>query len=106
MASLCSLAGRYVNPISTRFLAPMAASKIGPQVTQPGGFVSLESILGILKGFKLKLCSCADLKNCENPIINVIIIIEFILCENFSAGKVLFLYDVQNIKLLFCTDGL
>ncbi len=45
-ASLCSLAGRYNNPIPPRFLAPIDSLKIPAQATQPGGIGSLESILG------------------------------------------------------------
>jgi hypothetical protein len=34
-ASLCSLAGRYDNPIPTRFLVPIDCSKIPPQILVP-----------------------------------------------------------------------
>ena len=48
-ARLCSLAGRYDNPIPTRFLAPIDFLKIPALATQSGGIGSLESILGLLK---------------------------------------------------------
>jgi hypothetical protein len=56
-ASLCSLAGRYDNPIPPRFLAPIDFLKIpapARQATQPGGIGSLESILGLLKSLKIR----------------------------------------------------
>jgi hypothetical protein len=55
-ASLCSLAGRYDNPIPTRFLAPIDCLKIPAQATQAGGIDSLEAILGLLKSLKIPAC--------------------------------------------------
>jgi hypothetical protein len=52
-ASLCSLAGRYDNPIPPRLLAPIDCLKIPALATQPGGIDSLESILGLLKSLKI-----------------------------------------------------
>jgi hypothetical protein len=53
-ASLCSLVGRYVKPIPTRFQLPMAVSKIGPQVSARlqhslAGLVPWNRFLGSLK---------------------------------------------------------
>jgi hypothetical protein len=48
-SSLCSLAGRYDNPIPPRFLAPIDSLKIPALATQPGEIGPLESILGLLK---------------------------------------------------------
>jgi hypothetical protein len=45
-ASLCSLAGRYDNPMPTQFLVPIDCLKIPSLATQPGGIGSLELILG------------------------------------------------------------
>ncbi len=54
-ASLCSLAGRYDNPIPPRFQAPIDFLKIPAQATQPGGIGCLESILGLFKSLKIGL---------------------------------------------------
>jgi hypothetical protein len=43
-ASLCSLAGRYDNPIPPQFLAPQDFLKIPAQTTLASGIGSLESI--------------------------------------------------------------
>jgi hypothetical protein len=40
-ASPCSLAGRYNNPIPTRFLAPIDCSKIPTQTSKTGGDFNL-----------------------------------------------------------------
>ncbi len=53
-ASLCSLAGRYNNPIPTRCLAPIDFLKIPAQATKAGGIDSSESILGLLKSLKIR----------------------------------------------------
>jgi hypothetical protein len=53
-ASLFSLAGRCDNPIPPRFLAPRDFLKIPAQATLRGGMRSLESILGLLKGLKIR----------------------------------------------------
>jgi hypothetical protein len=52
-ASLCSLAGRYDNPIPARFLAPIDFLKIPAQASQPGGIGSLESIPGLLQSLQI-----------------------------------------------------
>jgi hypothetical protein len=52
---LCSLAGRYYNPIPTRFPASIDCLKIPAQA---GGIGSLELIPGLLK--KLKIPSLSD----------------------------------------------
>jgi hypothetical protein len=52
-ACLCSLVGRYDNPIPPRFLVPIDFSKIPAQFTYAGGIDSLESIPGLLKSLKL-----------------------------------------------------
>jgi hypothetical protein len=49
-----SLAGRCDKSIPTRFLAPIECSKIPAQATNAGGIDPLESILGLLKGFKIR----------------------------------------------------
>ncbi len=41
---MCSMAGRYDNPILTWFLAPIDSLKIPTQATQPGGIVSFLSV--------------------------------------------------------------
>ncbi len=53
-ASLCSLAGRYDNPIPTRFLAPIDCLKILALVTQVGGINYSESIPGLLKRLQIR----------------------------------------------------
>jgi hypothetical protein len=56
-ASLCSLAGRYGNPIPTRFLAPIDCLKtpaLDRQATMAGGIHSLESIPGLHKRLKIQ----------------------------------------------------
>ncbi len=45
---LCSLAGLYDNPITTRFLAPIECLKIPAQATEAGGIDTLELISGLL----------------------------------------------------------
>jgi hypothetical protein len=79
-ASLCSLAGRYDNPIPSRCLAPIEFLQIpaldfltiygskepsrnrivvpARQATQPGGSGSLESILGLSKSLKNSGSGC------------------------------------------------
>jgi hypothetical protein len=52
--SLCSLAGQYDNPISTRCLAPIDFLKIPAQATWAGGIHFLESIPGLHKLKNLK----------------------------------------------------
>jgi hypothetical protein len=52
-ASLCSLAGRYDNPLPPWFLAPRDSLKIPAQATQLGGISSSELILGFLKRLKI-----------------------------------------------------
>ncbi len=52
-ARLCSLAGRYGNPIPSRFLSPKDCLKIPAQATYAGGIYSLESIPGPLKSLKI-----------------------------------------------------
>jgi hypothetical protein len=54
-ASLCSLAGRYDNPIPTQCLAPIDCLKIPAQATQLGGSGSLESIPGFFKSLEIRL---------------------------------------------------
>jgi hypothetical protein len=49
--SLCSLAGRYDNPIPTRFLTPIDCLKIPAQ--EAGEVNSLESIPGLLRSLKI-----------------------------------------------------
>jgi hypothetical protein len=51
-ASLCSLAGRYENPIPPQCLAPIDFLKIPAQAKHPCGIGSLESIPGLLKSLK------------------------------------------------------
>ncbi len=58
-ASLCSLTGRYDNPIPTRCLAPIDFLKIPALARQANGIDSLESIPGLLKSLKIRtLLSC------------------------------------------------
>jgi hypothetical protein len=68
-ASLCSLAGRYDNPIPTRCLAPIDFLKIPAQATSAGGINTLESILGILKSFKIRaLYSVRAVQEISHPV--------------------------------------
>ncbi len=53
-ASLCSLAGRFDNPIPPRFLAPIDFLKISALATWDGGIGSLESISGLLESLKIR----------------------------------------------------
>ncbi len=46
--------GRYAKSIPTRFLAPIECLKIPAQATYAGGIDPLESILGLLKGLKIR----------------------------------------------------
>ncbi len=56
-ASLCSLAGRYDNPIPPQFLFPIDSLIIPAQATYTGGIDSLESIPGLLKSLKIFIVS-------------------------------------------------
>jgi hypothetical protein len=49
-----SLAGRYDNPIPTRFLAPTDCLKIPAQARYAGRIGSLESIPGLLKRSQIR----------------------------------------------------
>jgi hypothetical protein len=51
---LCSLVGRYDNPVPIRFLAPKDCLNIPAQATQPDGIGSLELILGLLLSLKIR----------------------------------------------------
>ncbi len=58
---VCSLAGRYDNPIPIRFLAPIDSSKIPSLATLAGEIDSFVSIPGFLKSLKMpsqKRCLC------------------------------------------------
>jgi hypothetical protein len=52
-ASLCSLAGRYDNPIPPRFLSPIDCLKIPAQATEADRIDSLVSIPGLIKSLKI-----------------------------------------------------
>ena len=52
-ASLCSLAGRYENPIPTWFLVPIDFLKIPALATKAGGIDFFESIPGLLKSLEI-----------------------------------------------------
>jgi hypothetical protein len=47
-ASLCSLAGRYDNPIPTRFLGPIDCLKIPAQDAKPRAYLSVLEFLNKL----------------------------------------------------------
>jgi hypothetical protein len=53
-ASLCSLAGWYNNPVSSRFLASIDFLKIPALATKAGEIHSLESIPGLHKHLKIR----------------------------------------------------
>ncbi len=57
-ASLCSLAGRYDNPIPSRCLAPIEFLQIPAQATYAGGIDLLESIAGLLKRLQIQVQDC------------------------------------------------